>query len=50
MNLKSIVFAVAAVSTLASTAFADELIRFVPEVYPIGVVQQGDVKHRAEGC
>lgn len=45
MNLKSIVFAVAAVSTLASTAFADELIRFVPEVYPIGVVQQGDVKH-----
>ena len=45
MNLKSIVFAVAAVSTLATTAFADEAIRFVPEVYPIGYVEQGATKH-----
>lgn len=45
MNLKSIVFAVAAVSTLASTAFAEDVIRFVPDPYPIGYADQGDVKH-----
>lgn len=43
MNLKSIVF----VSALAcaSAAMADEAIRFVPENYPIGMLNQGDTKH-----
>ena len=45
MNLKSIALAVAAVSTLASTAFAEDVIRFVPDPYPIGYADQGDVKH-----
>lgn len=45
MNLKFIAFAVAAVSTLASTAFAEDAIRFVPDPYPIGYADQGDVKH-----
>ena len=30
---------------LSSGAFADDLIRFVPEPYPIGYVNQGDTKH-----
>ena len=43
MNFKSIVF----VSALAcaSAAMADEAIRFVPENYPIGMLNQGDTKH-----
>lgn len=30
---------------LAASVFADEAIRFVPETYPIGEVDQGDVRH-----
>ena len=30
---------------LSTAAFADDLIRFVPDPYPIGYVNQGDVKH-----
>ena len=32
-------------SFVVSAAFADDAIRFVPETYPIGYVNQGDVKH-----
>ena len=32
-------------ASLASVAFADESIRFVPDPYPIGYADQGDVKH-----
>ena len=39
---KSFVFAALA---CASASFADDAIRFVPETYPIGYVNQGDVKH-----
>ena len=39
---KSVVFAALACS---SASFADDAIRFVPETYPIGYVDQGDVKH-----
>ena len=31
--------------TCAAVAFADESIRFVPEPYPIGYADQGEVKH-----
>ncbi len=43
MNLKTI----ALVAFLAGTSvsIADESIRFVPENYPIGVLNQGDTKH-----
>ena len=37
------VFAVA--FAFSTAAFADEAIRFVPENYPIGVLNQGDIKH-----
>ena len=30
---------------LSTAAFADDLIRFFPDPYPIGYVNQGDVKH-----
>jgi hypothetical protein len=43
MDFKSIVF-VSAVAC-ASAAMADEAIRFVPENYPIGMLNQGDTKH-----
>ena len=31
--------------SLSTATFADEAIRFVPENYPIGVLNQGDTKH-----
>ena len=31
--------------TCAAVTFADESIRFVPEPYPIGYADQGEVKH-----
>ena len=31
--------------TCAAVTFADESIRFVPEPYPIGYANQGEVKH-----
>ena len=31
--------------SLFQGALADEAIRFIPETYPIGYVDQGDVKH-----
>lgn len=42
MNFKKFLFAAIALST---AAMADDVIRFVPEVYPIGYMDQGDVKH-----
>ena len=33
------------VASLATSAFADDVIRFVPDPYPIGYADQGDVKH-----
>ncbi len=33
------------VAIVAGAALADEAIRFVPEVYPMGEVEQGDQKH-----
>jgi hypothetical protein len=35
----------AAALALTATTFADEAIRFVPENYPMGVLNQGDTKH-----
>ncbi|MBR6449495.1 MAG: hypothetical protein IKS96_06070 [Fibrobacter sp.] len=32
-------------ASLATSAFADDVIRFVPDPYPIGYADQGDVKH-----
>lgn len=43
MNLKTIFIATATV--LSAQAFAVDAILFVPETYPIGEVEQGDVKH-----
>ena len=47
MTRLSMYLSVAAVTfaSLASVAFADESIRFVPDPYPIGYADQGDVKH-----
>ena len=44
MNFRkfSLVFFVA---SLATSALADDVIRFVPDPYPIGYADQGDVKH-----
>ena len=44
MNFKkfSLAFLVA---SLATSALADDVIRFVPDPYPIGIADQGDVKH-----
>ena len=44
MNFRkfSLVFLVA---SLATSALADDVIRFVPDPYPIGYADQGDVKH-----
>ncbi len=33
------------VASLAASVFADDVIRFVPDPYPIGYADQGDVKH-----
>ena len=33
------------VASLATSALADDVIRFVPDPYPIGYADQGDVKH-----
>ena len=33
------------VAALATSALADDVIRFVPDPYPIGFADQGDVKH-----
>lgn len=43
MKIKILAFAAAA--ALASQAFADDAIKFVPEPYSIGYADQGDVKH-----
>ena len=43
MKIKILAFAAAA--ALASQAFADDAIKFVPEPYPISYADQGDVKH-----
>ena len=43
MNFKTL--ALLATSFLAVTALADDPIRFVPDPYPIGYADQGDVKH-----
>ena len=45
MTFKMIPTVLAAAFALSTTAFADEAIRFVPENYPIGVLNQGDTKH-----
>ena len=45
MTFKMIPSVLAAAFALSTTAFADEAIRFVPENYPIGVLNQGDTKH-----
>ena len=45
MNFKNIAFAAAL--AVSSQAFAVDAILFVPETYPIGEVNQGDVKHIA---
>ena len=37
--------ALVAALALAAVSFADEAIRFVPEVYPMGEVAQGEQKH-----
>lgn len=43
MNFKTV--AIAAAFFFSTAAMADEAIRFVPENYPIGVLNQGEVKH-----
>jgi hypothetical protein len=43
MNFKTV--AIAAAFFFSTAAMADEAIRFVPENYPIGVLNQGAVKH-----
>ena len=43
MNFKKI--SIALVASLATLAFADDVIRFVPDPYPIGYADQGDVRH-----
>ena len=43
MNLRTLAFATSLV--IAGSAFADDNIRFVPEPYPIGQADQGEVKH-----
>lgn len=45
MNSKSIATVFSLAFALSTTALADDAIRFVPETYPIGYVNQGDVKH-----
>ncbi|SHI32386.1 hypothetical protein [Fibrobacter sp. UWP2] len=45
MRMKIKILAFAAAAALASQAFADDAIKFVPEPYPIGYADQGDVKH-----
>ena len=45
MTSKFYKFLLPAVLAFAAAAFADEAIRFVPDVYPIGVVNQGEQKH-----
>ncbi|WP_163438795.1 hypothetical protein [Fibrobacter succinogenes] len=45
MTFKIISSVLAATLALTVTSFADEAIRFVPENYPIGVLNQGDTKH-----
>ena len=45
MNFKIIPSILVAVMAFSTAAFADEAIRFVPENYPTGVLNQGDVKH-----
>ncbi len=45
MIQKTLFAAFSVVTAFAQSAFADEAIRFVPETYPIGYVNQGDVKH-----
>ena len=45
MTFKMIPSVLAAAFALSTAAFADEAIRFVPENYPIGVLNQGDTKH-----
>lgn len=47
MTMKSKILSSFFVASLvfSAVAFADDAIRFVPEVYPIGYVNQGDVKH-----
>ena len=45
MTFKIISTVLAATLALTVTSFADEAIRFVPENYPIGVLNQGDTKH-----
>ena len=44
MNFKkfSLAFLVA---SLATSALAEDIIRFVPDPYPIGYADQGDVRH-----
>lgn len=43
--VKSFVRSVFVVAALSTMSMADDVIRFVPEPYPIGVVDQGDTKH-----
>ncbi|MBO7413106.1 MAG: hypothetical protein J6U20_05510 [Fibrobacter sp.] len=45
MNSKSIATVFSLAFALSTAALADDAIRFVPETYPIGYVNQGDVKH-----
>ena len=45
MTSKFYKFLLPAALAFAAAAFADEAIRFVPDVYPIGVVNQGEQKH-----
>jgi hypothetical protein len=45
MTFKIIPTVLAAAFALFTATFADEAIRFVPENYPIGVLNQGDTKH-----
>ena len=45
MTFKIIPTVLAAAFALSTATFADEAIRFVPENYPIGVLNQGDTKH-----
>lgn len=45
MTFKIISSVLAATLALTVTSFADEALRFVPENYPIGVLNQGDTKH-----
>ena len=44
MNFKKFFIAFLA-SSLATLAFADDVIRFVPDPYPISYADQGDVRH-----